>query len=74
MVGRIDDEIARRQPQFVHAAVDLLGKIADILQSLQLGKGRTDVADGDHARHAGCGDDGKQQQETAKGQPADRKR
>ena len=48
MVGRIDDEIARRQPQFVHAAVDLLGKIADILQSLQLGKGRTDVADGDH--------------------------
>ena len=74
MVGRIDDEIARRKPQLVHAAVDLLGEVADVLQPLQFGKGRTDVADGDHARHAGCGDDGQQQQEAAKGQPADRKR
>ena len=70
----IGDEIARRKPQFVHAAVDLLGEVADVLQPLQLGKGRIDVADGDDAGHAGGGDDRQQQQETAKGQLADRKR
>ncbi len=45
----IGDEIPRGQPQFVHAAVDVLGKVAHALQPLQLGKGRIDVADGDDA-------------------------
>ena len=45
----IGDEIARREPQFVHAAVDVLGEVADALQPLQFGEGRIDVADRDDA-------------------------
>ena len=71
---RIGDEIARRKPQLVHPAVDLLGEVADILQPLQLGKGRIDMADGDDTRHTGRRDDHKYQQETAKGQLTDRQR
>ena len=41
MGARIGDEIAGRQPQFVHAAVDLLGEVADVLQPLQFGEGRS---------------------------------
>ena len=51
--ARIGDEIARGEPQLVHAPVDVLGEVADALQPLQLGKGRVDVADGDDAGHAG---------------------
>src|SRR6185369_12152951 len=70
----IGDEIARRKPQFTHAAVDLLGEVADALQSLQLREGRIDAADRDHARHAGRRDQRQQQQKTAKGQLSDRER
>ena len=35
----LGDEIARGQPQFVHATVDVLGEVADALQPLQFGKG-----------------------------------
>ena len=41
---RIGDEIPRRQPQFVHAAVDVLGEVADTLQPLQLHEGRSRYA------------------------------
>ena len=59
---RIGHEVARRQPQFVGAAVDFLGDIAEALQVLQFGKGRVDVADGDDAGDARHDDHGQQQQ------------
>src|SRR6201999_1091898 len=71
---RISHEIPRRKPQLVGAPVDLLGEVADVLQPLQFGKGRIDMADGDDARHAGRGDDRQNQQKAAKGQLADRDR
>jgi hypothetical protein len=70
----IGDEIAGRQPQLVHAPLDLLGDIAKALQALQLGKGRTDVADGNDAGDAGHHDHRQQQHETGEGQLTDRKR
>ena len=72
--ARIGDEIAGRQPQFVHAPVDLLGDVAEAIEPLQLGKGRVDVADRDHAGDAGHHDHGQQQHEAGKGQLTDRKR
>ena len=70
----IGDEIAGREPQLVHAPVDLLGQVADALQPLKFGEGRIDVPDGEDAGHAGRGDDGQQQQKAAKGQLTDRER
>src|SRR5262249_26456473 len=68
----IGDEIARCKAQFVHAPIDLFGEIADVLQPPELAKGRVDMADRDHARHAGCGGDGQKEQEAAKGHLSDR--
>ncbi len=70
----ISDDIAGREPQFVHAPVDVLGQVADTLHPLKFGKGLVDVSDGDDAGHAGRRNDGQQQQEAAKGQLTDRKR
>ena len=61
---RIGDEVARRQPQLIGAAVDFLRHIANALKVLQLGKGRIDVADRDHARDAGNHDHRQQQHES----------
>ena len=72
--ARIGHEIPRREPKLVGAPVDLLGEIANVLQPLQFGKGRIDMANGDDARHAGRGDDRQNQQKTAKGQLTDRDR
>ncbi len=72
--ARIGHEIARRQPQFVHAAVDVLGEVADALQPLQFDKGRIDMADGDDAGGRGDHDHRQHQHETAECQLADRQR
>ncbi|MBA7471549.1 hypothetical protein ES707_06855 [subsurface metagenome] len=70
----IGDEVARGQPQLVHAAVDILGKVADALQPLQLTKGLVDVPDGDDAGRAGDHDDREHQHEAAERHLADRER
>ncbi len=70
----VGDEIPRREPQFVDAAVDVLGEVADALQPLQLGEGRVDVADRDDAGGRGDDDHRQHQHETAECQLADRKR
>src|SRR5882757_1362931 len=72
--ARVGDEVARRQPQFVHPPVDVLGEVADALQPLQLAKGLVDMADRDDARRPGDDDDGQHEQEAAEGELADRKR
>lgn len=70
----IGDEVARGKAQFVHAAVDVLGEVADALEPLQLRKGRVDVPNRDHARGR-CDDDHRQhEQEAAEGELADGER
>ena len=71
---RIGHVIAGGQPQLVHAAVDLLGQVADALQPLQFGEGGVDMADSDDAGDARHHDHRQYQQEAAKGQLTDRKR
>ncbi len=63
----IGHEVPCREPQFVHAPVDVLRQIAKTLKPLQLGKGRIDVADGDDAGDARHHDHRQQQHETGKG-------
>ncbi|MGY4377018.1 hypothetical protein ACVWZ3_004657 [Bradyrhizobium sp. i1.3.6] len=70
----IGDEIARRKPQLVHAAVDVLGEVADALEPLQLSEGRIDVPDRDHARGRGDDDHRQHQEEAAEGELADGER
>jgi len=70
----IGDEVARGEPQLVHAAVDVLGEVADALEPLQLGEGRIDVPDRDHARGRGDDDHRQHQEEAAEGELADGER
>ena len=70
----IGDEVARGQPQFVHAPVDVLGEVADALQPLQLAKGLVDMADGDDAGRARDHDHRQHQHEAAERHLADRER
>ena len=70
----IGDEVARGEPQLVHAAVDVLGEVADALKPLQFGKGRVDVPDRDHARGRGDDDHRQHQKEAAEGELADGER
>ena len=74
LAAGVRDEIPRGEPQFVHAAVNVLGQIADALQPLQLAKGRIDVADGDDAGGRRDDDHRQHQHEAAECQLADRKR
>ncbi len=69
---RIGHEVPRRQPQFVHAAVDILGEVADALQPLQFHEGRIDMANGDDAGGRGDDDHRQHQHEAAECQLADR--
>jgi hypothetical protein len=70
----VGDEVARGKAQFVHAAVDVLGEIADALEPLQLGKGRVDVPDRDHARGRGDDDHRQHQDEASERKLADGQR
>ena len=70
----IGDEVPRRQPQAVHAAINVFGQIAHSLQPLQFREGPVDMTKRDNAGRAGDHDDRQHQQKTAESQLTDRNR